>query len=300
MMIVIQPYYGATLKKGLERMLGTVAGIIVGGLIMLIKLPAESFVGILIIDSFFVAYFLRNNYKVGVFFVTIMMVLLMQISQLVSWQLIGWRILSTMMGAAIALIAGYAFWPEWEKARFPNLLQKALIKNKSYILKVIDHLRKKLQTGDSWHRARRIAEGANNDAFSSVQRMLEEPKHTHQETDRNFTLVGSCVRISREITSIGLYVDKSKLAFVEGELDEFYNVLSQVFDRVLSLTARSIKTKEFFDFEEIKMSLNSRVFTTSQNLQFIRLELEKIVFELEAMVVLLCEERFTIEEKTPA
>ena len=103
MMIVIQPYFGATRKKGIERIVGTVGGIILGGVIMLLPLPHTIFVGLLVIVSFFVAYFLRNNYKVGVFFTTIMMVVLMQLSEQGSWELIGWRILSTLIGALLAL-----------------------------------------------------------------------------------------------------------------------------------------------------------------------------------------------------
>jgi hypothetical protein len=132
MLIVIQPYFGATRKKGIERIVGTVAGIVLGGAIMLLPLPHDVFVGLLIIVSFFVAYFLRNNYKVGVFFVTIMMVILMQISQQASWELIGWRVLSTLIGALLAVVASYVFWPVWEKKRFPPLMEYALLQNKNY------------------------------------------------------------------------------------------------------------------------------------------------------------------------
>ena len=57
MIIVIQPYYGATRKKGRERIIGTVAGVVLGGLIMLLPLSHQAFVVLLIIVSFFVAYF---------------------------------------------------------------------------------------------------------------------------------------------------------------------------------------------------------------------------------------------------
>jgi len=285
MMIIIQPYYGATLKKGLERMLGTVAGIILGGLIMLLPMPREAFIGILIVDSFCVAYFLRNNYKVGVFFVTIMMVLLMQISQQASWQLIGWRVLSTLIGALLALAASYAFWPTWEKGRFPALLENALLRNKKYILQVTDNIRKKLPSGESWHKHRRFAEGANNDAFASAQRMLEEPEHARSQTDRNFVLVGACIRISREITSVGLSIEKFKTNVASAKLEVFYNAMSEIFDQVISFARESDGKQTFPDFNPIKKSLNAAAFHHNEDLRFIKVEFEKIVFELEAIVV---------------
>ncbi|HOZ87838.1 MAG TPA: FUSC family protein, partial [Bacteroidia bacterium] len=285
MMIVIQPYYGATLKKGLERIVGTVAGIVLGGLIMLLPLPRETIITILVVDSFCVAYFLRNNYKVGVFFVTIMMVLLLQISQQGSWQLIGWRILSTLIGALLAVLAGYTFWPVWEKGRFPLLLKNALLRNKKYALQVTNYFRGSLPTGESWHHHRRFAEGANNEVFVSVQRMLEEPERARQETDRNFALVGNCVRISREITSIGLSIEKSKIEVTPEALDIFYQTLSNVFDEVILFVSEG-KGKQLPDFNALKKSLNTPVFQQNDALKFIRLEFEKIVFELEAICVL--------------
>ncbi|MES2565882.1 MAG: FUSC family protein [Bacteroidota bacterium] len=155
MMIVIQPYFGATKKKGIERIIGTVAGIVLGGVIMLLPLPHQVFVGLLILVSFLVAYYLRNNYKVGVFFTTVMMVILMQLSQQGSWELIGWRVLSTLIGALLALVVSYAFWPSWEKERFPDLMVKSLLHNKNYLQQVINFYNTDLATGETWHKCRR-------------------------------------------------------------------------------------------------------------------------------------------------
>lgn len=289
-MIVIQPYYGATLKKGLERIVGTIAGIIFGGLIMLLPLPKEAFVGILIVDSFCVAYFLRNNYKVGVFFVTVMMVLLMQITQQVSWQLIGWRIVSTLIGALLALIAGYAFWPVWEKRRFPALFENALFRNKRYILQVINFIQEKTPANESWHQHRRFAEGANNEAFVSAQRMLEEPEHAQLLADLNFALVGTSLRITREITSVGLSIEKGKTSVV-GNLDHFYKEISEIFDQIILFDSEKNTTKSLADFKSVKQSLNAPVFQENDNMRFIRVEFEKVVFELEAIYLLLMEKK---------
>jgi uncharacterized membrane protein YccC len=287
MMIVIQPYYGATLKKGIERMIGTVAGIISGGLIMLLPLSHQHIVGLLIIDSFFVAYFLRNNYKVGVFFVTIMMVLLMQIAQQESWQLIGWRVLSTLTGAVLALIAGYAFWPVWEKDRFPALMAQALDQNKHYLRQLIRYLRRDLPAGETWYKSRRLAEGANTQVFSSAQRMLEEPKYAQQEAELNLALVGANIRITREITSIALAVERRPTEVQAGILD-FYAAVAQGFEQI----SEHITTGKFskgFDFSVMKEQLNTEVFAGNDSTGFIKTELEKIVFELEAMETLLRE-----------
>ena len=139
-----------------------------------------------------------------------MMVILMQLSQRGSIELIGWRVLSTLVGAALAVIAGYAFWPVWEKQRFPALMTEALMQTKNYLNKVIKYYNKELLPNENWFHNRRLTEAANNLVFASVQRMYEEPKHIQQQVDIYFTMIGVNIRMAREITSIALIADETK------------------------------------------------------------------------------------------
>lgn len=288
MIIVIQPYYGATRKKGFERVVGTVAGIMLGGAIMLLPISHQGFVVLLVIVSFFVAYFLRNNYKVGVFFVTIMMVILMQMSQQASWQLIGWRILSTLIGAILALIAGYAFWPVWEKERFPNLMADALLQTKNYLLQVIKYFNGELPAGETWYRQRRFAEAANNSVFTSVQRMFEEPRHAQKEVDESFAMVGVCIRMAREITSIALLVNENRQEQHTGALNVYAGGAALIFDSIIA-QLRSGNYAEI-DFTAIKKSLADAAFSNNSTLQLVKIEFEKIIFEMETLAKLNAQE----------
>jgi uncharacterized membrane protein YccC len=281
MMIVIQPYYGATLKKSFQRIIGTLGGTIVGGLIMLLPLPKEAFVVLLIFVSFFVAYFLRNNYKIGVFFVTVMMVVMMQLSQSASWELIGWRILSTLIGAGLAIIAGYVFWPVWEKERFPALVKEALEQNRNYLQAVIRYYNEELPAGESWGKYRRAAEGANNNLFASVQRMYEEPKHIQENVEKYFAVTGVVIRIAREITSVAITAPENRQAISKENMYEFYTFCAPLFTGVSKLISEEHAAAP--DSTEVKKCLDRPGFRANEQARFIRAELEKIVFELEAI-----------------
>lgn len=285
-MIVIQPYYGATLKKGMERIIGTVSGIVLGGAVMLLPLPHEAFVVLLILISFCVAYFLRNNYKVGVFFVTVMMVVMMQLSQQATWQLIGWRVLSTLIGALLAVIAGYALWPIWEKQRFPALMAAALKENKLYLQQVIRYLNKELPKEESWHRNRRLAEAANNDVFACVQRMYDEPEHIRQGVDVYYALAGTSIRVSREITSIALMAADARDHAYATELNNYYHLASKTFDHVAQHVADG-SVLQVTDFNKLKATLSLMPGADTDPMHFIKNELEKIIFELETMTLLM-------------
>lgn len=281
--IVIQPYYGATRKKGLERVIGTVAGIVLGGVIMMLPLSHWTFVVLLAVVSFFVAYFLRNNYKVGVFFVTIMMVVMMQLSQQASWDLIGWRVLATLIGSVLALLAGYVFWPVWEIQRFPALISTSLQQTRSYLEQVIKFYNGELKPGENWYKQRRMAEEANNNSFACVQRMMEEPQRRQQQVDQCFAIVGVLIRMTREITSIALIADEKRsstqLEALTGYRAAIHQCFEQEISRVLNAEARQTKP----DFSLIKNKLSALNSSGQEDLHFIKTELAKIIFELETL-----------------
>lgn len=276
LLIVIQPYYGATRKKGFERIIGTVAGIVVGGAIMLLPIKHETFVVILIFISFFVAYYLRNNYKVGVFFVTIMMVVMMQLSKQGSWDLIWWRVLSTLIGSALAILISFAFWPIWEKQRFPSLLNHSFNQNLFFLNQVILSYEKKLPAGITWHRSRRLSEAANNNLFACVQRMYEEPQAHQREIDIHFAKVGSNVRISREITSLAFGLEKITSDKLAPVLDEYLEEIQIIF-------YKHMQRENKIDFKKARKILQNPILTEDQLFKAIQVDLEKIVFELEAL-----------------
>lgn len=287
MIIVIQPYYGATRRKGAERILGTLAGVILGGLIMLLPLSHQTFVVLLVIVSFFVAYFLRNNYKIGVFFVTVMMVILMQLTERGSLELIGWRVTSTLLGAILAVVSGYVFWPVWEKQRFPALMKEALLKTKHYLQQVVKHCHGELASNETWLTGRRHAETADNLVFASVQRMYEEPRHLQEQVDDCFAMVGAVIRINREITSIALAVDQHRNRKYLQALTVYGGQAEKVINELMHGVEDELTDKNVPDFQPLKQTLASSEFQGSEETRFLKTELEKIVFELEAIAKLL-------------
>lgn len=278
MLIVIQPYYGATRKKGVERIIGTVTGILVGGAIMLLPIPMHYFTYLLVFISFFVAYYIRNNYKVGVFFVTIMMVIMMQLSQQASWDLIWWRILSTCIGAVLALGISFAFWPIWEDKRFPHLQKKALLLNGQFFQQIVEQ-RNISSSLATWYKQRRVTEAANNDLFACVQRMYEEPKSIRKDVGTSFAQVGATIRLTREITSLGFTFQTIDTTGIETELQEIAHLISGI---AADLASENIESASI-QIHELKRVMKNEKLKQTDGLKTIKVELEKIVFEFETI-----------------
>ena len=123
--IILQPWAGATLIKGLQRVLGTVAGaLITAGLVALIHDPRGLLLVIFVLAAVCVA-FLRVNYLIYSMFLTPTFVLLAEMSA-GDWHLARLRVMNTLIGGALGLAGSWLLWPTPERDRFPELAAQAL------------------------------------------------------------------------------------------------------------------------------------------------------------------------------
>jgi uncharacterized membrane protein YccC len=197
--IVLQPYFGATIRKSIDRIIGTVAGGLVGGL--LIRLPAGLYAKeIMLFMSFILmVYFIRKRYAVAAFFITISLVLLFDVEEDVNPMLIVFRALSTIAGAALAILAGFALLPNWDRKWLPIHLAAAINCNYHYFL-VTFFSSKPI----NWTKHKRNAESNNSNAFDSFSRYMQEPTLKKKSYIPYYQLVAHNVRITRELNNIHL------------------------------------------------------------------------------------------------
>lgn len=203
-LLVMQPYFGATIKKALDRMAGTITGGIVGGL--LLRIPTGLYLRefILFISFVLMVYFLRTRYSVAAFFITISLVLLFNFEGTIHDSLIVTRALSTAGGAALAIIAGFALLPYWDKKWLPLHLANAISCNYQYFLATFF-------TTDGhnagWTRNKRNAESKNSNAFDSFNRYMQEPLFNKKYYSLYYHLITHNVRVTRELNNINLEQD---------------------------------------------------------------------------------------------
>jgi uncharacterized membrane protein YccC len=202
-MIVLQPEYGATMTKAFNRTKGTVLGAITGSLLFLIPFPLAVNIAIVVACTLLMTYFIPRNYGVAAFFITVMVIALFHLLEPVTWQLGGIRIINTLAGCGLALLGGYAFWPLWERFRFPTLMAGAVQANRQYLKMILANLEKgKRPVFDEYIRFRREAEMTNNNAFLSLRRMEQEPEHEHRQLEQFYIIAGHNIRITRLINTL--------------------------------------------------------------------------------------------------
>ena len=206
MVVVLQPDYGATRLKAAQRMLGTLAGSVLASLLLLLHLPFAAIMTAIAVACFIFIYFLKRNYGVAVVFITLFVVLLTESSGHVQLSFTLERLASTLAGGLLALFAALVFWPMWERERFPPLLAQALRANSGYLQLLARHLAAGEPYNAAAIQAKRRAESANSMVFSSLQRMMGDPKNRQEGLAQAAALANGNQRLTRSFNLVSLHL----------------------------------------------------------------------------------------------
>ena len=199
-MIILQPYFGATFKKAVQRIAGTVAGGLVGGLLLRVHTGMHLQEIMLCLSFIFMVYYLRKNYGISAFIITLNLVLLFNIEAPVTPGLIVTRALATIGGAGLAIVAGFLLLPHWDRKWLPVHLADAIRANYGYFLFTFFSP----DPNTNWTRCKRNAESKNSNAFDSFSRYMQEPGGGKKSYSTYFQLITHNVRLTREINNIHL------------------------------------------------------------------------------------------------
>lgn len=204
-LIILQPEFGGTLTRALQRTAGTMAGAVVAGVLLATLnggVAYELAIAALLFATFLL---LRRRYGYGVTFLTPLIILLLGLSGPSPWFDVRNRIVYTLVGAAMALAGGYLLWPQWERERLPRRLARAVRADQKYLAAVLSALTGPEEPDPALGRLRREAEIEVGNVGAAFQRMLAEPARHRRRIARIFALVTYIERLCRHtITLDGL------------------------------------------------------------------------------------------------
>ncbi len=206
MVVVLQPEYGTTRMRAGQRVIGTLAGSVLASVLLWLSLPPAVLMTAMAATMAGFAFWLKRNYTIAVFFITLFVVLITEISTRVTIAFTVERLAATAAGGILALLAAQLFWPVWERERFPVLLAQALRANRKYIRL----LGERLASGGGYDAevidAKRAVELADSMVFTSLQRMSADPKNRQAPLEEAAALANGNLRIARRLTVVALHL----------------------------------------------------------------------------------------------
>ena len=178
----MQPYFGLTFTRALERVGGTVLGGVLAAVIaMLCHTPMG--IAVAMFPLAVLALAVRQvSYGLFIAALTPLVVLLVETVEpgASEWTIAGMRVLFTVLGGLLAVAGCFLLWPSWEPDRLPAELRRAIRMHGAYAEAVLGAL-----LGESDARAidpaRREAGVASNNVEASISRALLEPRQTARD-----------------------------------------------------------------------------------------------------------------------
>lgn len=208
-MIILQPYFGATFKKAMQRIAGTLAGGLLGGLLLRVHTGMYIREILLCLSFIFMIYYLRRNYAIAAFIITLNLVLLFNLEIPVTPGLIITRALATIGGAGLAIVAGFVLLPHWDRKWLPRHLADAIKANYEYFCYTFFSD----EPLADWIRYKRNAETRNSNAFDSFNRYMQEPGSRKKPYGTYYQLITHNVRLTRELNNV--HIEEESLVNTE-------------------------------------------------------------------------------------
>jgi uncharacterized membrane protein YccC len=210
MVIILQPDYGSTRQRAAQRVLGTLSGSVLASLLLWLHLPWPVLMATTAGTVFGFSFFLKRSYAIAVFFITLAVVLLTEAHGEVTVAFTVERLVTTLAGGAIAMLAALFFWPVWERDRLPPILAAALDANREFC----QVLAARVSAGGTYDDAaialKRRAEAANSAVFSSLQRMMGDPRNRREGLEQIAACANGNQRVTRALTVLALQLVPGK------------------------------------------------------------------------------------------
>ncbi len=172
-LIVLQPHVSGTMRRGLERIGGTVAGGILAAVLAAVLHSQLAIAAVLFPLALLALAILPVNYAAFAFFLTPTFVLAW-LPYSGDWQLAFVRTLNTIAGAIISLAAMLFLFPSYERDRAPQFLRASLAADRRYLAQMADSWKSHARASRLLASARRSAGLAHNDTEESLERLLAE------------------------------------------------------------------------------------------------------------------------------
>ncbi len=237
-LVVLQPHVSGTLRRGMQRIGGTVGGGILAALLA-ISLHSQLVTGIVLFPLALLSLaFLPVSYAAFAFFLTPTFVLAF-LRHSGDWQLAFLRIGNTIAGAAIAIAAMTVLFPSYERERIARYLLASLQANRRYLESLIESWKTASPDPRPVALARRSSGLAHNDMEESLERVLAETWARKTSSETLLAFAAYLHRCSQSITGLASIPGQTRWkrsAEVQARLHAIHQRLCWLEDNLLPST----------------------------------------------------------------
>ena len=280
-LVLLKPAYSLTKQRNIERLIGTIAGVVAGALILIFIKDKTALFLILLVFMIASYSFQRLNYIVSVLFMTPYILILFSFLGENNMSIAKERIIDTFIGSFIALSASYLVLPNWESNQFKDFMQDVMISNYEYLQKVAIMISGGVLDITAYKLVRKNVYVSSANLGSAFQRMLSEPKSKQQNIKElhNFVVLNHMLSsyTANLITNLqqqnNQTINESHIKLIRRSLYTFSEVIN------------SMKDVQLEEFEIVHDSKSIGENSNESNLLSEQLELvHKLIVDLQKLI----------------
>lgn len=278
---IMRPAYSITKRRNILRIYGTVAGAIVGFVIVYYITNPIVLLGIFLVCLMLTFSLLKDKYAWAVFFMTVYIFLIFDFMKPGNFNDIFLeRLFDTLIAAVIVFLVSYLVLPVWEHQKNKTLILKYIKANDKYFNRIIDILNQKNIEIQDYKMSRKEAIISLANLSDNFQKMLSDPKDQQKNLENIHLFVTTAHLFTAYVASlsqyalkgenyseIDLYGWKNKInneliiakSILESEKPEEKNTLSSEIstadqvDELLEKRKKEIREEEFLDRRDPKV-----------------------------------------------
>ena len=187
--VILKPGFSLTKQRNYERLTGTIAGGLIG-LLLLAFIHDRDILFFLIIFFMIGTYtFQRLNYIVMVIFMTPYLLTLFNLLGIGFINVIEERLLDTGIGSLLSFMASYLLFPHWESDKLDNYMSIVLKANIDYMYTLADFVRGEKKFSLDYKLIRKEIFVSTANLSGAFNRMLSEPKSKQRKGNEIYEFV---------------------------------------------------------------------------------------------------------------
>jgi len=204
--VIIKPAYSLTKRRNYERLLGTIAGALIG-IVALYLIKDKTILFAIMIFFMIGSYsFMRTHYLVFVMLMTPYILLLFHLLNPGNFQMvITDRIIDTLIGSLIAFVANIVLLPAWEHEQITEYLEKMIGDILHYFEDATAPFLNKTVSTTLYKLSRKNAFVSLANLTDAFNRMLSEPKSKQKNIREMHQFVVSSHLLTSHIATLSYY-----------------------------------------------------------------------------------------------
>ena len=245
--VILKPGFSLTKQRNFERFTGTIAGGLIG-LLLLAFVHDRTILFVVIIFFMIGTYtFQRLNYIVMVIFMTPYILTLFNLLGMPFVNVAEERLLDTAIGSVLSFMASYFLFPHWESNQLTNYMMSVLEANISYLKKLTEIIIGKQNSPLEYKLVRKDVFLSTANLSAAFNRMLSEPKNKQRNSREIYQFVVLNNVLSSNIAGLIPIVlntenfphQKESLQFIKRSIHNLENSLLQMRDTNISTLERN-------------------------------------------------------------